>query len=187
MKSDKGHIVNMSSANAIRAVLGGQIPHTTYSAAKFAMQGFSESLIHDFRFNAPHLGVSVVLPGYTGTEMIANSARVLGRNQPEDWSQEECDEARHRWHIAGNDKAESLSDEESRRAGRIEIKQMRDLGMPPAEVAQIILDGVRSNQWRILIGKDTASLDQLVGENPNGAYDPDFVLRWRNRTEANNE
>ncbi len=31
-------------------------PHTAYSAAKFAVKGFSEALINDLRMNAPHDG-----------------------------------------------------------------------------------------------------------------------------------
>ena len=52
-------------------------------------------------------------------------------------------------------------------------------GMPPAEVADTILNGVRAGQWRILIGDDTVSLDKLVKENSEAAYDPDVVYRWR--------
>ena len=82
LRSRAGHIVNMSSANGLRAVLGGHVPHTAYSAAKFAVRGFSEALIHDFRFNAPHLAVSVVMPGHVGSEIMTNSARVLGQPAP---------------------------------------------------------------------------------------------------------
>ena len=42
MKSTEGHIINTSSVNGFRASLGGNIPHTVYSAAKFAVKGFSE-------------------------------------------------------------------------------------------------------------------------------------------------
>ena len=66
LASDEGHMVNTSSVNGFRASLGGNIPHTAYSAAKFAVKGFSEALINDFRFNAPHLKVSVVMPGHGG-------------------------------------------------------------------------------------------------------------------------
>jgi NAD(P)-dependent dehydrogenase (short-subunit alcohol dehydrogenase family) len=36
-----GHIVNISSANASSALLGGFMPHTAYSSVKHAVQGFS--------------------------------------------------------------------------------------------------------------------------------------------------
>ena len=46
--SDEGHIINTSSINGFWASLGGT-PHTSYSAAKFAVKGFSEALIDDFK------------------------------------------------------------------------------------------------------------------------------------------
>lgn len=184
LESTEGHLINVSSANAIRAVLGGHVPHTAYSAAKYAVQGFSESLINDFLFNAPHLDVSVVLPGHTGTGILTNSRAVLGRNQPQDWDTKDCAEMRSRWQIAGNENAKDMTDDEVRAAGQLEVDQLLEEGMPPAEVAQIILEGVRQKQWRILVGADTESMDELVREDPNAAYDPDFVLRWRERYQA---
>ena len=40
-----------------------------------------------------------------------------------------------------------------------------------AEAATVILDGVRSGAWRILIGKDAARLDAFVRANPDATYD----------------
>ena len=53
LASPEGHIVNTSSVNGFWASLGPLIPHTAYSAAKFAVKGFTEALINDFRLNAP--------------------------------------------------------------------------------------------------------------------------------------
>ncbi len=179
LRSRAGHLVNMASANALRAVLGGHVPHTAYSTAKFAVRGFSEALIHDFRFNAPHLKVSVVMPGHTGTGIIEHSAEVLGQRSPDQWSESEVESARRRWRIAGRTDHMEMSDDEIRAAGVQEIQDMKSLGMPPEEAARIILDGVREDRWRILIGTDTESLDALVRESPDSAYDADFVERWR--------
>ena len=74
--SDEGHVINTSSVNGFWASLGGT-PHTAYSAAKFAVKGFSESLIDDFRMNAPHVGVSVVMPGHIGTSIAINTGKLL--------------------------------------------------------------------------------------------------------------
>ncbi len=179
MESSEGHVVNVSSANGIRAVLGGHVPHTAYSAAKFAVRGFSESLIHDFRFNAPHLGVSVVMPGHTGTGIIENSLEVLGHGQPEQWDEQQVQSAKERWQIAGVEGVAQMTEDQLRRQGRKEIEDLLETGMPPATAAETILEGVKSNTWRILIGADTQTLDQLVREDPEAAYDEDFVLRWR--------
>ena len=66
--SDEGHIVNTSSVNGFWAALGPGTPHTAYSAAKFAVKGFTEALIIDLRLNAPHVHASVVMPGHIGTD-----------------------------------------------------------------------------------------------------------------------
>src|SRR5688572_32849754 len=58
----EGWLVNTSSVNGFWASLGPGIPHTAYSAAKFAVKGFTEALINDLRMNAPHVGVSLVMP-----------------------------------------------------------------------------------------------------------------------------
>src|SRR5690242_7788412 len=51
--SDGGHLINVSSVNGFWACLGPRA-HTAYSAAKFAVKGFSEALVVDLRAHAPH-------------------------------------------------------------------------------------------------------------------------------------
>ena len=67
LAADEGHVVNTSSVNGFWACLGPNIAHTAYSAAKFAVKGFTEALIVDFRLNAPHVRAAVVMPGHVGT------------------------------------------------------------------------------------------------------------------------
>ena len=40
-----------------------------------------------------------------------------------------------------------------------------------AQAAAIILDGVRSGTWRILVGQDAAMIDERIRANPGAAYD----------------
>jgi hypothetical protein len=40
-----------------------------------------------------------------------------------------------------------------------------------ADAAAIILDGVRSGAWRILVGEDAQKLDAAVRAEPEAAYD----------------
>ena len=72
--SDAGYLVNTSSVNGFWASLGPGIAHTAYSTAKFAVKGFSEALLEDFRINAPHVKVAVVMPGHIGTDIVLNTA-----------------------------------------------------------------------------------------------------------------
>ena len=43
-----------------------------------------------------------------------------------------------------------------------------------ARAAKIILDGVKADRWRILVGEDVTRLDKRVRKNPEAAYDVDF-------------
>ena len=95
IKSTEGILVNTSSVNGFWATLGPGMPHTAYSAAKFAVKGFSEALIEDLRTNAPHVRVAVVMPGHVGTDIIANSFRAHGMPaaEAEQWNADFRDKA----------------------------------------------------------------------------------------------
>jgi hypothetical protein len=43
-----------------------------------------------------------------------------------------------------------------------------------AKAASIILDGVKADRWRILVGEDVTRLDKRVRKNPESAYEADF-------------
>ena len=84
LKADRGHIVNTCSVNGFWASLGPTIPHTAYSAAKFAVKGFTEALLTDLRINAPHIKCSVVMPGHIGTSIVTNSRKIQSGNDSDD-------------------------------------------------------------------------------------------------------
>lgn len=71
MKAERGVLVNVASVNALWASVGPGYPHTAYSTSKFAIRGFTESLIVDFAENAPNLSAVLVLPGRVRTGMPA--------------------------------------------------------------------------------------------------------------------
>ena len=172
--SSEGHIVNTSSVNGFWASIGPLIPHTAYSAAKFAVKGFSEALLTDLRLNAPHVRVSVVMPGHVGTSISINTGRVLGLPSPKEMTESDLAKVRERWGKMGLP-MDGLDDDELRAA--IEQRQIafRDDAPLSAEgAATIILDGVRANEWRILVGEDAKRLDERVRKSPWDVYDPDF-------------
>ena len=82
--ADEGHIVNTSSINGFWASVGKGREHTAYSSAKFAVKGFSEALMEDLAVHAPHVKVSVVMPGHIGTRIAANTAALLGEARAEE-------------------------------------------------------------------------------------------------------
>ena len=176
--SDEGHMVNTSSVNGFRASLGGNIPHTAYSAAKFAVKGFSEALINDFRFNAPHLKVSVVMPGHVGSEIGINTGRILGHPEPKDWTAEDVARARkQRTMMGGLADLDDLDDEAFKAEVQARRERFREAPVTPAQAAEIILQGVKDENWRILVGRDAVALDEAVRESPLEAYDLDFSDR----------
>ena len=44
--------------------------------------------------------------------------------------------------------------------------------------ATVILDGVKADRWRILVGKDAEKIDQLVRQTPEQAYDVEFFQKF---------
>jgi len=144
--SEKGHLINTSSVNGFHASLGPTRPHTSYSAAKFAVKGFSEALITDLRINAPHVGVSVVMPGHIGTGIAENTLTSHGG----------AETAKHFEELSKSFRESALT--------------------TAAEAAEIMIDGALARQWRILVGPDAHLLDEAVRADPSQAYEPEFSV-----------
>jgi hypothetical protein len=62
--------------------------------------------------------------------------------------------------------AENFSADDLRKAIPLLKDQFRDQGFTAAKAAVIILDGVRSGAWRILVGDEAKMLDEQVRANP---------------------
>jgi len=178
LASPEGHLVNTSSVNGFWASLGPLSAHTAYSSAKFAVKGFTEGLINDFRLNAPHLKVSLVMPGHIGTSIIINSARILGRD-PKEMGDEELAEARERMARMGFPVEDASNDQIRQGLQQIGESFRDEAPMTAATAAEVILDGVRKERWRILVGHDAEVMDRLVREFPEEAYEPSFMEKLR--------
>ncbi|MGH6779911.1 MAG: SDR family NAD(P)-dependent oxidoreductase [Bradyrhizobium sp.] len=173
MKADEAHIVNTSSVNGFWASIGPGVSHTAYSAAKFAVKGFSEALITDLRLNAPHIKCSVVMPGHIGTSIVSNSRKV--QNGSDRLNDNEIALTRSRLKAAGYDGAETMSVEDIQALVAERARSfLEDAPMTAAQAAKIILDGVKAGTWRILVGEDAHRLDQRVRQAPENAYTPEF-------------
>lgn len=168
--SESGHLVNTSSVNGFWASLGPGIPHTAYSAAKFAVKGFTEALLEDFRLNAPHVKVSLVMPGHVGTDIVLNSQRVHARNEP---AAERADEIRKSMQDRGMD-TEGMSDDDLFGVMEMMGTLFRDAApLSATDAARTILDAVRADRWRILVGDDAVLLDERVRADPEHIYGED--------------
>jgi NAD(P)-dependent dehydrogenase (short-subunit alcohol dehydrogenase family) len=180
LAAPEGHIINTSSVNGFWASLGVNVPHTAYSAAKFAVKGFTEALIADLRVNAPHIKASVVMPGHIGTSIVINSTAYFGR-APKELTAEQLVEERERLAKRGVD-VSGASDDDLRVGLQMMAEAFRDTApTSAAQAATVILDGVRAGRWRILVGDDAVGLDELVREFPTEAYSDEFIPRLRSR------
>jgi NAD(P)-dependent dehydrogenase (short-subunit alcohol dehydrogenase family) len=176
LAADEGHVINTSSVNGFWASLGLNTPHTAYSAAKFAVKGFTEALITDFRINAPHLHAHVVMPGHIGTSIALNSMKAHGRD-PKELTPEQLVEVRERMSSRGMD-VSTASDEDLRTGMQMMGEAFRDMApMTAATAATVILDAVKAGEWRILVGDDANGLDTQVRLYPDEAYDERFLVR----------
>jgi NAD(P)-dependent dehydrogenase (short-subunit alcohol dehydrogenase family) len=173
-RADEGHIVNTSSVNGFWASVGLGVSHTAYSAAKFAVKGFTEALINDLRLNAPHIKCSVVMPGHIGTSIVSNSRKVQSGTDSDRLNDNEIALIRARLAASGTDTSQ-MSDEDVQAGAAERARNFRDEApTTAAAAAKIILDGVKAERWRILIGHDAHRLDERVRQTPERAYDAEF-------------
>jgi len=178
VKADEAHIVNTSSVNGFWASVGPGVSHTAYSAAKFAVKGFTEALINDLRLNAPHVKCSVVMPGHIGTSIVSNSRKLQSGTESDQLNETEIAQARQRMKGMGIDVA-AMSDDDIQNAARERARTfLEEAPTTAAQAARIILDGVKAEQWRILVGEDAKLLDMRVRQSPEQAYEPEFFHRF---------
>lgn len=122
--SGDGHVINVSSAFGLFAVPGA----AAYSAAKFAVRGFTEALHQEMALAGHPVKVTAVYPGGVKTSFVHNATA-----------------------------AEALGD-----VDLVKAYDKRVWSTSPRRAAQVILNGVRKNRARVLIGPDTKAIDLLV-------------------------
>jgi NAD(P)-dependent dehydrogenase (short-subunit alcohol dehydrogenase family) len=123
-----GHIVNTSSIAGLDSYF---LTASPYVAAKHAIVGISETLFHELQAGSEDIGVSVLCPGMIATQMPWSE-----RNRPD--------------HVPS-------SLEHPSRAQLIEITtQGAANGMPPAEVADMVVDAIRTKRFYILTHPEAA-------------------------------
>lgn len=125
----EGHIVNTASI----AALNGFLPTgTPYVVSKFAVLGLSENLHHELAMLGEPIGISCLCPAFVTTN-IGASERNLPQGVP------------------------ALADHPVRRAIYDQVRQSnRTTGMSPAEVAEVVVDAIRTKRFYILPHLDEA-------------------------------
>ena len=173
--SGDGVLVNTGSVAGFWATAGpGAPPITAYSTSEFAIKGFSEALIEDLRSNAPQVRVVVAMPGVVSTDIATNSRRALGLPEWEQLSDaellEQIPDIGRAILIGMGLLAEDFSADDLRRAIPRLKAELQGKGFTAAQAATIILDGVRSGAWRILVGDEAKMLDEQVRANPEAPF-----------------
>lgn len=179
LKAEAGHLVNLSSVAGFWAAAGARVPHTAYAAAKFAVKGFTEALIVDFRENAPHIRCSVVMPGHIGTTITANTRQILRSIDAADIGAKRADLQAHGYDVTAMTDAEVAA-----ASDKLDDDYVRLAPLTAANAATAIIAGVKANRWRILVGEDARHLDKSVRGNPGRAYDIDFFDRFLRRMKS---
>ena len=172
--SGDGVLVNTSSVASFWPTAGAGQPITAYSAVNSAIKGFSEALVEDLRCNAPQVRVVVVMPGMVNTDIAATSRRALGLPDYEQLSDaqllELLPEQGRTILIAMGLLPENFSGDDVRRAIPRLKEELQGKGFTATQAATIILDGVRSGAWRVLVGEEAKMLDEQVRANPEAPF-----------------
>ena len=122
LEQDAGHLLNTSSIfGAFAGTLG------PYGVSKHAVTALTETLHFNLRsLGVTHVGVSVLCPSAVRTNFGTSA-----RNRPA-WA------------------GPALISDEAERAAAERFDQLSALGASPAEVAEMVVDGIRSRRFYIL-------------------------------------
>jgi len=120
------------------------------------------------------------MPGHIGTDIAINSRKVLSGEDA--ISAETLANARRQMARMGVEVAQ-LSDAQIQALIEDQGRRFRDdAPTTAAQAAKIMLDGVRSETWRILVGEDAQRMDEMVRADPVHAYEPGFFERMAGDT-----
>lgn len=124
MASGGGHIVNTASMAGLVAPPG----MGPYNATKHAVVGLTETLFHELAASDPHVGVSVLCPGWVNTNILD-----AGVHRPERFKDPAVDET---------------AELDPAAAGmRDFVQELLRNGMTPEEVADRVVSAIRTDKF----------------------------------------
>ena len=111
------------------------------------------------------------MPGHIGTGIVSNSRKIQFGTELDDMSREEIAQARARLSASGRDMSQ-VSDAEIQKMSVERARRFEEEApMTAAAAATVILDGVKADRWRILVGHNPNLLDERVRQAPEDAYE----------------
>ena len=155
----------------------GRAAHSAYRlfGGEICGQGLHRGADYRLRINAPHIRCSVVMPGQIGISIRANTRKIhSGDREADAIDAAALAQGRERFALLGRDVSQ-LSDDQLRNLRAELERRFRDEALTSAaQAATIILDGVKAERWRILVGADAHKIDELVRRSPERAHDIAF-------------
>jgi hypothetical protein len=114
------------------------------------------------------------MPGHIGTSILVNTLKIQSGTDSESLSTTDIAQMRRRLAAMGRD-VSAMSDDDIEKAAVERARRFLEEAPTTAEqAATIILDGVKADRWRILVGEDAKRLDERVRAEPEQVYDVDF-------------
>jgi NAD(P)-dependent dehydrogenase (short-subunit alcohol dehydrogenase family) len=128
--NDEGHIVNTASSSGLvhRSRMG------PYNASKAAVVALSETLRFELEAEGSHVGVSVLCPSWTRTNITTSD-----RNRPERFA-----------YTIETDKLDEIAEYKARRR-----TQLATVALDAADVADQVCAAVKANRFYVLTHPDT--------------------------------
>ncbi len=151
----EAHVVNTAS------LAGTMVSGGIYGVSKHACVAISEALYRECQLRAPHVGVSVLCPGWVNTRILESE-----RNRPE----------APRQAVAATPSSEFGN-------AREVIAGLLKAGLPPRKVGDIVVDGILSNRfylfthphWNYMM---KARFDAILGGAPPPVVTPPPGESW---------
>jgi hypothetical protein len=115
------------------------------------------------------------MPGQIGTSIRANTRKIhSGDREADAIDAAGLAQARERFALLGRDVSQLSDDQLRNLVAELEGRFRDEALTSAAQAATIILDGVKADRWRILVGADAHKVDEMVRQSPERAYDIAF-------------
>jgi hypothetical protein len=115
------------------------------------------------------------MPGQIGTSIRANTRKIhSGGRESNAIDAATLAQVRERFALLGRDVSQLSDDQLGNLMAELERRFRDEALTTAAQAATIILDGVKADRWRILVGADAHKIDEMVRQSPERAYDITF-------------
>ncbi len=153
----EAHVVNTAS------LAGTMVSGGIYGVSKHACVAISEALYRECQLRAPHVGVSVLCPGWVNTRILESE-----RNRPE----------------APRPTPEAAPSSEFG-AARAVIEGLLKAGLPPRKVGEIVVEAIRANRFYVFTHPHwnymmKARFDAILNDQPPAVVAPPAGESWAN-------